>query len=226
LREQVSRQLQMQAAWREKELATIRREQTEIANKEVLAQLQHWREQELTLARKQQLEIARSEALVQLEQWKVEHTQVIRQDAIQKSQAVTLGKITEHFVPYMPDFAYNPKDARFLGSPIDFIVFDGLNDGEIKGIVLVEVKTGSSALSSRERLIRDAVQSGKVQWIELRPQLETASVITGQPEDQSMTDTESTQQAVIDASIRGSESTPSARLILKRGTTSQDRAPR
>jgi len=142
----------------------IRKEQTESARKEALAQLQQWREQELTLARNQQLETARSEAVVQLEQWKVEHTHVIRQEAIQKSQAVTLGKVTEHFVPYLPAFAYNPKDARFLGSPIDFIVFDGLNDGEVKSIVFIEVKTGTSALSTRERRIRDAVQSGKVQW--------------------------------------------------------------
>jgi predicted Holliday junction resolvase-like endonuclease len=38
---------------------------------------------------------------------------------------VTFGKVTEHFIPDLPDFAYNPKDARFLGSPVDFIVFDG-----------------------------------------------------------------------------------------------------
>ena len=149
-----------------------------MAQKEALAQLQQWREQELDLVRKQQLEVARSEAVVRLEQWKVEYTQVIRQEAIQKSQAVTIGKVTEHFVPYLPDFAYNPKDARFLGSPVDFVVFDGLNDGEVKGVIFVEVKTGTSTLSARERRIRDAVQSGKVQWIELRPQLEQSQSST------------------------------------------------
>jgi len=56
-----------------------------------------------------------------------------------------LGKITEHFIPYLPMFKYNPKDARFIGSPIDFIVFDGLSEGEIRKIVLVEVKAGKSA---------------------------------------------------------------------------------
>ena len=72
----------------------------------------------------------------------------------------------------MPDFVFNPKDARFLGSPIDFVVFDGLNEGEVKRVVLLEVKTGMSALNTRERKIRDAVQSGKVEWMEIRPQLE------------------------------------------------------
>ena len=71
-------------------------------------------------------------------------------------------------MPYLPDFPYNPKDARFLGSPIDFVVFDGLSEGQVKNIVFVEVKTRVSALSTRERRIRDAVQSGRVLWQECR----------------------------------------------------------
>ena len=163
--------------WREKELEAIRKEQTELAQQQASTQLQQWREQELDLARKQQMETARSELTVQFEQWKTAYTQTIRQDAIQKSQAVTLGKITEHFVPYLPEFAYNPKDARFLGSPIDFLVFDGLSDGEVKCIIFIEVKTGTSTLNTRERRIRDAVQSGRVQWLELRPQLEVSQSV-------------------------------------------------
>jgi predicted Holliday junction resolvase-like endonuclease len=131
-------------------------------------QVSAWRDGELELVRQEQGEIARREAWVQLHQWKEEHERMIRQDAIQRSQAVTLGKITEHFVPYLPDFPYNPKDARFLGSPIDFVVFDGLSEGQVKNIVFVEVKTGASALSTRERRIRDAVQSGRVHWQECR----------------------------------------------------------
>lgn len=178
LRTQMTRRIQAEyQTWRERDIETIRKEQREIAAQDALAQLQQWREKEIDSVRKQQLEMARSEASVYLEQWKSECTQTIRQEAIQKSQAVTLGKVTEHFIPYLPDFTYNPKDARFLGSPIDFVVFDGLNDGEVKSIVFVEVKTGASALSTRERRIRDAVESGKVQWIELRPQQELNPVL-------------------------------------------------
>lgn len=180
LKRQIPGQLQSQhRIWQEQEAETIRQEQTEIARREASAQLQQWRQQELDLARKQQLETARSEAQVQVEQWKAEYSQSIRQDAIQKSQAVTLGKVTEHFIPYLPDFVYNPKDARFLGSPVDFIVFDGLSDGEIKSVVFIEVKTGASALTTRERRIRDAIQCGKVQWVELRPKLDPTQIETG-----------------------------------------------
>jgi predicted Holliday junction resolvase-like endonuclease len=135
---------------------------------QIRQQVSAWRERELERVRQEQGEVARREAGVYFQQWKKEHEQSIRRDAIQRSQAVTLGRITEHFVPYLPDFDYNPKDARFLGSPIDFVVFDGLSEGQVKNIVFVEVKTGVSALSTRERRIRDAVQSGRVLWQECR----------------------------------------------------------
>jgi len=39
----------------------------------------------------------------------------------------------------------NPKDARFLGTPLDFIVFDGLDEGEVRRIVFVEVRPAGRA---------------------------------------------------------------------------------
>lgn len=158
-------------SWREKELEILRKEQKELAYKDSLSQLESWRQQELDLSRKQQLEMARNEVMVQFEQWKIDYTKGIRLDAIQKSQSVIAGKVTEHFVPYLPEFPYNPKDARFLGTPIDFVIFDGLDEGQVKGIVFAEIKTGSSTMNTRERQVREAVQAGKVEWIEIRPQL-------------------------------------------------------
>jgi predicted Holliday junction resolvase-like endonuclease len=97
--------------------------------------------------------------------WKLEEEKKIRQDAVKKSEAVTRGKITEHLIPYFPDFEYNPKDARFLGTPVDFIVFDGLSEGEMNKVVFVEVKTGKTgALSPREKLVRDCIDRGKVSY--------------------------------------------------------------
>jgi predicted Holliday junction resolvase-like endonuclease len=147
---------------------TFRARATAEAEHRALNLMETWQQRDLSVLRTQNLELSRSEANVQLQQWKLDYEQTIRQDAVRKSQGVTLGKITEHFVPYLPDFAYKPADARFLGSPIDFIVFDGLTEGEVRSVVFVEVKTGKSALTSRERRVRDAVEAGRIEWLELR----------------------------------------------------------
>jgi predicted Holliday junction resolvase-like endonuclease len=104
--------------------------------------------------------------------WKVGYTRRVRDDAVQRSLAVTAGKVHEQLIPYLPAFPYNPKDARFLGSPVDLVVFDGLAEGRVRRIVFVEVKTGGAGLTGRERMVREAVRGGEVEWVELRVALQ------------------------------------------------------
>lgn len=147
----------------------------------VQARFQIWLERECESIRGQEREIALREA----KQWMNESEASIRSDAIQRSQSVIIGKVTEHLVPYMPKFGFNPKDVRFVGSPIDLVIFDGMNEENIQNIIFVEVKTGASAsLTKRERQIRDAIEEHKVRWLELRIDRETpagANVVTDNP---------------------------------------------
>lgn len=155
--------------WHEQELEVVLANSQREALIQAHEKFQQWCERELLAARKDQRDLAIRESRRLLAEWKAEQEQQIRQDAIQRSQAVTLGKITEHLVPHLPNFQFNPKDVRFIGSPIDFIIFDGLNDEEtnqVREVVFLEIKTGTSALTRRERLVRDAVRAGRVKWME------------------------------------------------------------
>ena len=100
--------------------------------------------------------------------WKLRYTRTIRRDSVSRSRATISGQVHEQLLPVLPDFPYNPKDVRFLGSPIDLVIFDGLEDGALRRIVIVEVKTGKSRLNAREVQVREAVQAGRVEWQELR----------------------------------------------------------
>jgi predicted Holliday junction resolvase-like endonuclease len=92
----------------------------------------------------------------------------LREDAIKHSRAVLSGQFSEQIAPYLPDFPYNPSEARFIGKPLDFIVFKGMDEKKINEIVFVEVKTGQSKLNNVERSLRNAVQDKKVNWVEYR----------------------------------------------------------
>lgn len=100
--------------------------------------------------------------------WKAAYTRAVRRETLLRARAVMAGQAFEHLAPYFPDFPFNPKDARFLGSPVDFVVFDGLTAGTLRGVRFVEVKTGAADLTARERQVRDAVEGGLVTWHELR----------------------------------------------------------
>lgn len=107
---------------------------------------------------------ANEKAKLLFQEWSQKEEKNIREDSIKRSQAVIMGKITEHLIPYFPDFKYNPKDVRFLGTPVDFVVFDGLSEGEVmKKVVFLEVKTGkTAALSNRERQVRNCIDGKNV----------------------------------------------------------------
>ncbi len=179
---QVTQEMQEQIKkWQQNELESVKQQMSEAIRGEMIQEAQQqlikWRSDELENSKRQIWDVLTKEAKVSLEEWKVEKEKEIRQDAINKSQSVTIGKMTEHIVPYLPGFRFNPSDARFIGSPIDFVVFDGLGDGEIKKIVFVEIKTGASNLSTRERSVRNAVQDKHIEWLEIKVNLDDPQII-------------------------------------------------
>jgi len=99
--------------------------------------------------------------------WELE-TEQAKSSAVRQSRAVLGGKFTEQMVPFFPDFRYDPTEVRFIGSPIDMIVFPGLSKGDPEEIVILEVKTGKNAqLTPAQRKIRQLVENGMVRWDEI-----------------------------------------------------------
>ena len=85
------------------------------------------------------------------------------------------GKINEQLAPYMPEFSekYAASDARFLGSPIDFVIFKNMSQYKTKtkaldipiDVILVEVKTGKNkTLTQKEKAIKIACEEGRVSF--------------------------------------------------------------
>jgi predicted Holliday junction resolvase-like endonuclease len=91
-----------------------------------------------------------------------------RTDALKRSRAVLSGQISEQLAPYFPNFPFLPSEIRFIGKPIDFIVFEGLDQKEIKKIIFVEVKTSKSTLNKTEYSLKKAIEQKSVEWFEYR----------------------------------------------------------
>ena len=91
-----------------------------------------------------------------------------RKDAIMKSRAVLGGHFTENLAPYLPDFPFLPTECRFIGKPVDFIVFKGMDDKKIDEVVFVEVKSGNAKLNGNEKNLKDAIDKKKVKFVEYR----------------------------------------------------------
>ncbi len=104
--------------------------------------------------------------------WSAEMEQA-RKSAVNQSRAVLGGRFTEQMVPFFPDFKYDPTEVRFIGSPIDMVVFPGLASGNPEEIVILEVKTGkNSQLTQAQKKIRQLIENGMVRWDEVHQHLE------------------------------------------------------
>ena len=101
--------------------------------------------------------------------WKTREEKRIRKETAKAMRGTIKGKISEQVAPVLKEFPGSIADARFLGSPIDFIVFDGYSNDKIDQIVFVEVKTGEKArLTSVERQVRECIKQKNVKWQEFR----------------------------------------------------------
>ena len=92
----------------------------------------------------------------------------IRKDTVKRQRAVVGGQVSEQLAPYFPDFPYKSSEARFIGKPFDFLIFEGMDEKMIRKVVFVEVKTASSRLSSQERNLKETIEAGHVEWFTYR----------------------------------------------------------
>jgi len=100
-------------------------------------------------------------------EWEGGRAEAIVKARLKQSRAVLGGLVSEQMAPLLPGFPFDPGDCRFVGKPIDFIVFKGMNEKDISEVVFLEVKSGSArSLNSQERALRDVIRSGKVSWAE------------------------------------------------------------
>lgn len=79
-----------------------------------------------------------------------------------KSSETVLGQIAEQLAPFLENFPFDPQMVKFLGQPIDCIYYG--NDK----IVFIEIKSGNSKLSTKQRRLKSLVEAGKVEWLEYR----------------------------------------------------------
>jgi len=120
---------------------------------------------------KRERSVIMREIEVRTEKRFMEMKDTFRDEILERSRAVLKGRIGEQIVPFLEQFRYNPSDARFIGSPIDYIIFDGYTDVKDRKeeqpitVVLADIKTGKSALLTREqRKIKEAVEQKRVKW--------------------------------------------------------------
>lgn len=88
-----------------------------------------------------------------------------RKDSNNRSRSIIKGQVSETFAPLMPNFPLPSSQCQFLGKPVDFIGFKEDDNGNISQVIFIEVKSGSSKLSKREKSLQSVINDGKVSYV-------------------------------------------------------------
>jgi predicted Holliday junction resolvase-like endonuclease len=106
---------------------------------------------------------------VELEMWTLEAAGEIRKDPVNRIPLNAEEKDRRTAGPVLPGFLFNPTVARFIGSPVDYIIFDGFTDvsnerqASIR-VVFMDVKKGGGSLSRTQNVFKKAVEDKAVRW--------------------------------------------------------------
>ena len=100
-------------------------------------------------------------------EWEGHKMEGIVKSRLKQSRATLGGLVSEQMAPLLPGFPFDPGDCRFVGKPVDFIVFRGMNEKNISEVIFLEVKSGKKPyLNDQEKRLKEAVMEGRVRWAE------------------------------------------------------------
>jgi|SRR3989344_6936077 len=81
----------------------------------------------------------------------------LRREIADKQRVNIKGRVGETFAPFLEGFPFKASESKFIGDPIDYLVFEGLDERNIKAIHLVEVKTDKSQLNKVQKQIKNII---------------------------------------------------------------------
>ncbi|MBM3714106.1 MAG: hypothetical protein FJW56_11860 [Actinobacteria bacterium] len=81
------------------------------------------------------------------------------------SKSVNIGFILERLAPSLKAFKFHKNDCRSLFDPIDYVIFEGLQEkGKVSKIIFTDIKTGNARLNSHQKQIKNLVNKKKLSF--------------------------------------------------------------
>lgn len=113
---------------------------------------------------------AQAEASGRFAEWRATEEPRIRQGAVERLRTQLKERVGEGMAEVAVEFPFTPSDARFVGHPVTYVVFDGYADvqarsaDELRAVVFVDA---SSPPDGSAELVRSCLQRGDVNGVTL-----------------------------------------------------------
>ena len=88
----------------------------------------------------------------------------IRADATERGRAQVPARARKSMNPSIAALQYDPYDIKAILHPIDLVVFNGMNKGSLKDVVLLSGMTDDTTLGGLQRDVAKAVDERRYDW--------------------------------------------------------------
>ena len=93
-----------------------------------------------------------------------EEEENIREQARERGRKQVPKLINKSINENFAKLNYDPYDVKAILHPIDFVVFDGMNKGQVKDVVLISNKTTNPHMNNLHKAIAEAVKTKSYDW--------------------------------------------------------------
>lgn len=92
----------------------------------------------------------------------------IRQQAIERGRKQVPKLINQAIIKNFAKLKYDPYDVKAILHPTDFVVFDGMNNGQVENVTLLSNKITNPYMQSLHKAIEEAIKTKSYDWKVLR----------------------------------------------------------
>ena len=101
-----------------------------------------------------------------------EEERKIRDEAAERGRAKVPQLVRQSMDSQFAKLDYDPYDIKALLHPVEFVVFNGMNSGELNNVVLLSRNTSNPNLQTLHKSVAKAVENKKYEWKIARVDLE------------------------------------------------------
>ncbi len=105
---------------------------------------------------------------LKFKEWLSDNEFNIRRTAIRQMNSHIVDNISQELSIVKDNFAFNPKDIKFIGRFIDLIIFDGAADEELVNIYFIDIQQqGIISRHNFKSKVANAIKKGNITFQEI-----------------------------------------------------------
>ena len=93
-----------------------------------------------------------------------EEEKEIREKAVERGRAKVIELVKQSMDTQFAKLSYDPYDIKALFHPVEFVIFNGMNSGNLNNVVLLSRLSSNQNLQTLQKGVAKAIEEKRYEW--------------------------------------------------------------